>query len=238
MSKTWVIGGTSGIGAAVCDELRQRAIRSQLQSGDVGHLASWSLCITGEERDVTRASSLADYIERHKPFDEVVYCVGIQRLGFLGDDIEDDVRDIFAANVLGFINVLDKLRGHQGTHPLSVVAIVSDASRVPMRSSIAYCASKAALYQAIRVAARETAPTWRVNGVSPGIVADTPMTRQLDRDVLAQRGWTAEQAAEYEASLIPMRRRALPQEVAHVIADVLRGPQYMTGSIVEITGGK
>jgi NAD(P)-dependent dehydrogenase (short-subunit alcohol dehydrogenase family) len=233
--KTWVIGGLSGIGAAVVERLRE------CEKQDIDDLASdWrlSLKVTGENVDVTDPIAIRSFIDRHTPFDEVVYCAGIQRLGFLGHYIRQNVKKIFAVNVLGFINVLDTLRMVQASQPLSVVAIVSDASHVAMRGSIGYCASKAALAQAIRVAARETAPDWRVNGVSPGVVADTPMSDYIDKMVPVMRGWTVEQAAEYEQSLIPMRRRAQKAEVAQVVIDVLRGPEYMTGSIIEITGGK
>jgi 2,3-dihydro-2,3-dihydroxybenzoate dehydrogenase len=231
--KTWVIGGLSGIGAAVADRLRtQHNADNGMGKPDL------SLKLTGLDVDVSDMELVREFIGRNKPINELVYCAGIQKMGFLGDDIIEDVADVFLINTLGFIHVMDVLRSEQGTHPLSVVAVVSDASRVPMRGSIAYCASKAALHQAVRVAARETAPTWRVNGVSPGIVADTPLTDGVDADVRKLRGWTAEQAAAYEASLIPMGRRARKEEVARVIVDVLRGPMYMTGSIVEITGGK
>lgn len=227
--KTWVIGGLSGIGEAVATRLRGYTVPGED-----------TLLTTGLDVDVRRHKYryLEEFIARHAPFREVVYCAGVQRLGALGDGVIGDVWEIFNVNVLGFIAVMDALRKHQGTQPLSVVAVVSDASRVPMRGSIGYCASKAALHQAVRVAARETAPHWRVNGVSPGIVADTPLTAGVDREVQQLRGWSADEAAAYEASLIPMRRRALKEEVSQVILDVLRGPEYMTGSIVEITGGK
>lgn len=107
-----------------------------------------------------------------------------------------------------------------------------------MRRSITYCASKAALVQAVRVAGRELAPWVRVNAVSPGIIDETPMTVSIDREVMEQRDWTREQALEYERSLIPMGRRGNKGEVADLIMHTLLGPVYMTGANIEINGGK
>jgi pteridine reductase len=107
-----------------------------------------------------------------------------------------------------------------------------------MRNSIAYCSSKAALVQAVRCAARELAPHVRVNAVSPAIIEHTPMTTNIDAAVQLQRGWSEEEALEYERKLIPMGRRATKEEVAQVVLQTLAGPQFMTGSNIEITGGK
>jgi NAD(P)-dependent dehydrogenase (short-subunit alcohol dehydrogenase family) len=224
--RTWIIGGTSGIGAAVADRIRYSGNGPQ------------TLLLTDENVDVTEPFALMRYIGRHKPIHEVVFCAGVNHPEMIGDGLTHKARITFDVNVVGFLNVLDQLRSEQGHQPTSIVAVTSDAARIAMRGSIAYCASKAALSHAIRCAARELAPTWRVNGVAPGIIADTPMTAAIDRRIPSLRGWTPEYAAEYEKSMIPMRRRGRPDEVARVIVDALRGPEYMTGTIVEITGGK
>jgi len=144
--------------------------------------------------------------------------------------------DVFDVNVFGFFNVLNQLLARQEGG--NVLALVSDSSHTPMRGSMAYCTSKAALHQAVRVAARELSPEWRVNGVSPSIVAGTRMTKFVDETVPGFRGWDPEKAAEYEKSMVPIGRRATKLEVARVMLDVLMGPAFMTGSIVEMTGGK
>jgi NAD(P)-dependent dehydrogenase (short-subunit alcohol dehydrogenase family) len=169
---------------------------------------------------------------------EVAYCAGVNLLDQIEKVDEADLHQTFDVNVMGFIRVLGVLRRVVGPVLLSVVAVASDAARVPMRNSITYCASKAALVQAVRVAARELAPLVRVNAVSPAIIADTPMTWALDKAVQAQRGWSEEEALAYERSLIPMGRRATKAEVAQVILQTLAGPDFMTGANIEITGGK
>jgi NAD(P)-dependent dehydrogenase (short-subunit alcohol dehydrogenase family) len=108
-----------------------------------------------------------------------------------------------------------------------------------MRTSAIYCASKAALEMAVRVASRELAPLgWRVNAVAPGKVADTPMTSYVDQRVMEIRGWTEEQASEYERQSSPLGRMVTKEEVADVILNVLNGPQAQTGEIIAVNGGR
>jgi NAD(P)-dependent dehydrogenase (short-subunit alcohol dehydrogenase family) len=219
---TLVIGGNSGIGSQVVDDL----------DGNV-----WA---PGEvELDVTEPYQISSWLMRQGvQYDRVVYSAGAHGLEMIGKMDPNPMRHIFAVNVMGFIHTLDKLRRFQGDYPTSIVAIVSDAATVPMRGSVNYCASKAALAQAIRVAARECAPDWRVNGVSPGIVDDTPMTEYIDATIPDFRGWTAEHARAYEQSQIPMSRRCTKREVAQVVISTLNGPGFLTGAIIPLTGGK
>jgi NAD(P)-dependent dehydrogenase (short-subunit alcohol dehydrogenase family) len=173
-------------------------------------------------------------------YDRIVYSAGVNNPAMIGSLYASDVASTFAVNVSGFIHMLNALRMSDGDESVqrSIVAVVSDAATVPMRGSIAYCSSKAALAMAIRCAAREMAPWWRVNGVAPGIVADTPMTDRLDDEIPAMRGWTTDEALSYERSLIPMERRCTKAEVAQLVLSVLDGPEYLTGAIIPITGGK
>lgn len=224
---TLVIGGTGdGIGATFVRRMEMHTI-------DNLFVPSLS------QLDVTNRYDLGDYFSKFE-FDRIVYCAGIQTLTMLGSgEVAELSSEIFHVNVMGFISMLDAIAVHHNrSRPLSIVAVVSDAARVPMRGSINYCASKAALAMAIRCGARELAPWCRVNGVSPTVVFDTPMTRYIDGEVPRLRGWSVEQTAEYERSMIPMGRRATKNEVATLIYDVLYGPEMLTGSIIEMTGGK
>lgn len=170
---------------------------------------------------------------------DLAYFAGYNRLMALGEINSSSLRHSFAVNVEGFINVINSMCANGWKdQKVNVCVIASDAARIPMRHSIAYCSSKAALVMAVRCAARELAPSWRVNAVSPGIVAGTPMTEYIDREVPKLRGWTLEQANEYERSMIPMGRRATKAEVAEVVLSTLQGPEYLTGANIELNGGK
>lgn len=169
---------------------------------------------------------------------DVVYCAGVNRLSAIKDVDEIELWETFNVNVMGFIRLMKVLVNVYGEDGANVVAVASDAARNAMRNSINYCASKAALVQAVRVAARELAPAYRINAISPAIIDATPMTMDIDIEVQQQRGWTEEEARAYERTMIPMGRRAEKYEVAQVILSTLIGPDFLTGSNIEITGGK
>jgi NAD(P)-dependent dehydrogenase (short-subunit alcohol dehydrogenase family) len=93
---------------------------------------------------------------------------------------------------------------------------------------VAYAASKFALRGLTAAAAAEVAPFGiLVNSVAPGFV-DTELTRS----VLGEKG------AEEAASLVPMRRLAQAEEIAHAVA-WLTSPEntYMTGQDLIVDGG-
>jgi len=219
--KVWVIGGTSGIGAAVADHF---AIDGN--GNDV--------FISGKDTaDVREMDALEGYHATYGPFDTVIYSAGVNKLDWIRH-ASWYMTAVYDVNVAGFVRTLGVI---SGTECRSVVAISSDAATRPMRTSIAYCASKAALDMAVRCAARELSPM-RVNAVSPGMTADTEMTAYIDAAVPAIRGWTPEHAADYEKSQSPIGRRGTPQEIARVVYDVATGPDFMTGSIVTVNGGR
>jgi NAD(P)-dependent dehydrogenase (short-subunit alcohol dehydrogenase family) len=159
----------------------------------------------------------------------------------------DIVDDMFNVNVFGFMRVVKTMANHWRTpFPRSLVAVTSDAARRPMRTSMAYCASKAALDMCIKQAAREHAPiefgpggAIRVNGVAPGMTAPTGMSEYIDEAVPAIRGWTLAKAKEYEASQNPMHRRISPAEIAAAVKYMLvDSPMSQTGSIMEVNCGR
>ena len=232
----WVIGGTSGIGAAIVSRLKS-------DGADYVH-------VTGEECDVRSDAALGR--EREKlhaisgdDFHSVVYCAGISRLSWLGRMGVQGLRhasDVLDVNCLGFIRLLNTLGDDNiglGSKPFSVVAISSDAARRPMRTSAAYCASKAALDMVVRVAAREMGPYgWRINAVSPGMVEGTIMSKAVDAQVKKTRHWNDEYTRSYERQQEVVPGRIPPEDVASIVVDVLHGPKHLNGSIVEFNGGR
>ena len=223
MANTWVIGNAeNSIGEAV---------QTLLHKEGFGPVTG-----TGTEVDVTSPKTLENFLIQNGPFDDVVYCAGIASLQWIKDLDPIDIMQVFDVNVFGFMNVIKALVTTQTVG--NVVVVVSDASHQPMRGSMAYCTSKAALHQAVRVAARELAPKWRINGVSPAAVEGTRMTAWIDENVPKFRGWKPDQAKEYELASLPMKRRITREETAQGIVDVLFGVKYMNGAIVPLTGGK
>lgn len=230
--KGLIIGGTSpaGVGKA-CNDWLEADSRFPLIEWDVP---------SPDELDVGSSAQIHQFL-RNCPFDGyeyILYSAGLNELRYAEDEENEHLSRIFEVNVFGFITLLGQHRALFPGREFSAVAIVSDAMRTPMRGSVAYCSSKAALAMAVRTLAREFAPACRVNGVAPGVVEGTTMSNYIDETVPAFRGWSKDQAREYEQSGQPFKRRVHTQEVAEVVANTLYGPHYMSGSIIEITGAK
>ena len=225
--KVLIVGGNSGIGEEVS--------RSLLKS----HKSLTQFIPTRDFMDVTSRNSVGQFIEATGPFDYIVYSAGWNRLAWVREQaVTFLAEDMFSVNCAGFITTISEHIKQFPATPLSAVVVSSDAAEIPMRGSVAYCASKAALNMAVRTMARELAPFHRINAVAPGMVDGTPMTEYIDETVPPFRDWTHEQARNYERQNTPTKRRATLGEVAETIAWVLFGPAQMTGSIVSINGGR
>jgi len=227
MDKTLVLGGNSGIGQAVVNKLVEEYELNK--PGEV---------LAPERLDVDVASylDLQSYLSKHGPFRYIVYSAGINVLEWI-EDLTATWASI-AVNYMGFVNLISIHKSQYPDQQVSVVAVSSDAAEKPMRGSLAYCASKAALDMAIRCAARELAPLWRVNGVAPGMVEGTAMTKYIDEEIPRFRNWSPEKALEYERSQVPTGRRATLDEVSELICWILLGPEQINGEIVRINGGR
>lgn len=226
-----MVGGNTGIGEACYKRLEFLKVAGYL--GDEVDIDRPGIV----DLDITSQESIEEFMLRAPYYTHVIYTAGVPRLDWAENlTLEDYVAD-YMVNVFGFGVLLGEMRKNSDV-PFSAVAMVSDAYRNPMRGSATYCSSKAALAALIKNLAREWAPTHRVNGIAPAVVADTPISDYIDATVPDFRGWPAQKAAAYEASLLPMGRRITKDEVAITTLDVLFGPDYLTGSIIEITGGK
>lgn len=217
-----VLGATKGnIGMTIWQALTDRGIRAD------GY---------GRQDFDVMSPKLTEVITKLQPT-HVVYSVGITELNWLQDVGQDSFEEVMRVNVGGFISVMQDL--HYVRSECSVVAITSDAAWRPMRTSLLYCASKAALEMAVRVASRELASEgWRVNAVAPGTVEDTPMTHRVDQRVLELREWSNEYAEQYERNSSALGRPVTKAEVAEVVLAVLFGPAAQTGQVIAVNGGR
>jgi len=229
--KTLVIGAhTFGIGDAFIEHWGQQFFPEG---------ANWDNMYqpTREQLDVRDNQAIMLYMMNHGPFDEIVYSAGVSQLKWMQDITWRDLDRVYDVNVAGAILVAATHRNLYPEHPVRYAVVVSDAAHTPMRGSIAYTTSKAALEMAVRNMARELAPLWTVVGVSPGVVEGTQMTRDLAKEIPDFRGWTEDQAREYEG-VPPIGRRVQKSEVAETLWFAITGPPALNGSIITINGGK
>jgi NAD(P)-dependent dehydrogenase (short-subunit alcohol dehydrogenase family) len=225
--KALIVGGHSGIGLVTAGLIK------------VNH-PKMELCIPEKEiLDVRSHVEIHACVRMEGPFTHILYSAGVNELSWADNPNLDTVMyDAMEVNCFGFAVLIGEHVRQFPAHEFSAVAVSSDAGRIPMRGSLAYCVSKAALNMAVRQLARELAPSCRVNAVAPGMVDGTNMTRYIDEHIPYFRGWTPEYTAEYERQGIPTGRRATLSEVAETIEWVLMGPGQMTGAIIDINGGR
>lgn len=246
----WVVGGTSGIGAAITDKLLDMNIRV------------WS---TGEKVDVTSYELLLEQLsiivqeqDETDKLEQVYFCAGVTELEWLGEmgpfGVENQA-GVIDVNLKGYINLMDALvwfwkQGNlirRDGPPMKVCAISSDAATRPMRTSIGYCASKAGLDMAIRVAARELGPEgWKVFGIAPGMMDNnkrypSKMTSYIDKRVPDVREWSTQTAYNYEVqqAVIKDPLRINPDVIADLAVEtMLRAGRHINGSIIQFNGGR
>lgn len=217
--KIWVVGGSSGIGAECAKSL---------------DLAGHEVCPTGSEVDVRRGDILSAYDSTRGPFEGLVYSAGVNWLDWIQDLDPEEALRLYDINVLGLIRVL------QAAPDLKrVVVIGSDAAWRPMRTSLAYNASKAALHAAVQCVARERgSDSFAINVVAPGLTEGTEMTEYVRERTEEIRGWSLDSLDDYMVGQIPLGRPAYPIEIAHVVRDVMEFPSYVNGAIIPVNGGR
>lgn len=144
------------------------------------------------------------------------------------------LEEVFRVNVIGTIlccrEAVRRMSTAHGGSGGSIVNVSSIASRIGGAGEwVHYAASKGAVDSFTLGLAREVAAEGiRVNAVSPGIVAT---------ELHAKAG--APDRLERLAPGIPMKRPGTPNEVAQTILWLLSdAPAYLTGSILEIGGGR
>jgi len=106
----------------------------------------------------------------------------------------------------------------------AIVNTVSVAAFAGGGSSIAYVTAKAGLVGLTRELARGLAPHVRVNGIAPGLVNSAWECSFGDTEALAKQ-------------TIPLQSVGQPADYAEAIAYLCAGANYVTGEILEISGG-
>jgi NAD(P)-dependent dehydrogenase (short-subunit alcohol dehydrogenase family) len=121
----------------------------------------------------------------------------------------------------------------------SIVASVSKAALVPGREAVAYGGSKAALLQALRVAAMELGEDGiRVNAINADQI-DTPLFLRFVRERAASRGVSVEAQLESYRSRNLLGASLIPAEAVADLAVLLASDRFRftTGDILTVDGG-
>jgi len=231
-----VTGSASGIGAAVARSLAglgASVVVNSVRSTDAGRSLAATLGrgATYVQADVGQPEEAERLVETavadHGRLDVVINNAGTT-VKIPHHDLEAATpavwRQILDVNVIGAFQVCAAAVPHiRAAGGGSIVNVSSVAGVRPTGSSIPYAVSKAALNHLTLLLANVLGPEIRVNAVAPGLV-DTPWTKE----------WELERA--FVAGTAPLRRTALPEDVAEAVIGLLRST-YQTGTVVLVDGG-
>jgi NADP-dependent 3-hydroxy acid dehydrogenase YdfG len=186
-----ITGGSSGLGAAIAQELAGPGVRLALTGQNRERLAEVAaLCAAdGAEvetavLDVADRQAMAAFVaatDAAAPLDLVVANAGISAGTGDGAESPEQARRIFAVNVDGVVNTVAPILDAMAARGSGQIAIISSlAGFRGLPGAPAYCASKAA----VRVWGEALRADWsrrgvRVNVVCPGFVT-TRMTARND----------------------------------------------------------
>lgn len=219
-----VVGGGSGIGAAVAARHREAGTRVVVWDLADGEIA----CDITDPLQVDVAVDAT--VARIGVPATVTITAGIGHGALLAQATSDEWDRVMGTNAKGVWLAMRALARAMADTPNepggSIVATSSVSGRLPDRTMGLYCASKAALDMVVRVAAAEWAPTIRVNAVAPG-VTDTPMLGRAPRD----GDWLAGVAAR-----TALGRLGTADDIAETVLAV-HGMTWVTGQVIECDGG-
>jgi len=241
-----VTGSAVGVGRATALELARRGAsvvinysrseaEAQQTAADVEALGAGALVVRA---DVSQDDQVRDMVrralDRFGSVDVLVNNAGITRFVDFRDleGLSEDMWDrILAVNVKGVFFCSRAVVPHmkqQGSG--CIVNISSVAGITSVGSSIAYCASKAAVINLTMAFARTFAPEVRVNCVAPGFVDTRWHSARAE-------------AADYEALKeriaqgTPLARVCTAEDIAQAVLSLIEGADFVTGQTLVVDGG-
>jgi len=249
-----VLGGGSGIGKAAAHRFANEGAHVVVADldGPAAQAVASEIGLTHKDRaigvtlDVRDDASLAHLVQEtvlaFGGIDSLFYTAGqAPRFAAVTALRRDDLQRQLDVHYLGAVLAMGAVASVMQRQQLggSIVASVSKAALAPGRDAAAYGGSKAALLQAMRVAALELGGDGiRVNAINADQV-ETPLFLRFVRERAAMRGVTPEQQLETYRRRNAMGVSLIPAESVADVAALLASERfrYTTGDIITIDGG-
>lgn len=231
-----VTGASSGIGRAtaiLCAEMgakvvalgrnEQRLAETMAQLQGEGHIMS--------AFDLNDEKAMDAAIAALSLVDGVACCAGVANMNPFQFVAKEEMDRVFSANFFSPVMLVNKLLKAKKLQKGSSVVFVSsvDGPKVVHAGNSVYSASKSALVGMARnMAVDLVGKKIRVNSVLPG-TTDTKMIRTAN---------VTEEMLQETAKALPMKRFAVPQEIANAIVFLLsEASSYITGAELVVDGG-
>lgn len=233
--KTYIVTGcSSGLGAAICKVLGECnfVVGLDIIVPDA-HVDHYIRCDLQDPEQVTFAA--AECQGYH--IVGLINCAGINEINMLEDLTLDNWNRVMNLNARAIYLTarafLPELIATKGT----ILNIVSNAAHMPMTASLAYNASKGAAHIMTLQLARELTRRHNITvfGVAPNKMTGTEMSRYIDSRVPEVRGWTREQADDYQRQSLLTGEETPPEVVANFIGYLLsssRNHRFLSGCVI------
>lgn len=240
-----VTGGGTGVGRATALSLARRGCavainysrsrdEAEATAADIEKLGVKALVMRADvAEDAECRAFVAAAVEAFGRLDVLVNNAGTTRFvnhADLDALTNDDWHRTLAVNTVGPFQCARAARGALAANGHGAIVNVSSVAGLrAMGSSIAYCASKAALNNLTIALARVLAPEIRVNAVAPGFITG----RWLEKGL----GEAFAQVKAYQEQRAALGSVCEPQDVANAILSLVTGSDLVTGQVLPVEGG-
>jgi NAD(P)-dependent dehydrogenase (short-subunit alcohol dehydrogenase family) len=249
-----IIGGGSGIGAAAARRFVEEGAHVVIADldGSMSESVAKEISANFPGRALSAATDVRDDASLDDLFcravlefgglDCLFYTAGLPpRFAPITEITRDDLQRQLEVHYLGAVQAIGHAAAIMQRQGLggSIVASVSKAAVVPGRDAVAYGGSKAALLQALRVAAVELGrDNIRVNAINADQI-ETPLFLQFVRERAQSRGVSVEEQLDAYRSRNLMGATLIPPEAVADMAVLLASDRFRftTGDILTVDGG-
>ena len=234
-----VTGGAQGIGFAIAQRYVAEGARVVIGDLDLGaseaavHRLGGRNFARAVRCDVTNADEVdalvATAVSEFDGLDVMVNNAGITRDATMRKMTEEQFDQVIAVHLKGTWNGTRKAAAIMRENESGAIVNISSLSgKVGLAGQTNYSAAKAGIVGLTKAAAKELAHLGvRINAIQPGLI------RSAMTEAMPQKIWDAKLAE------IPMGRAGEPSEVASVALFLASDlSSYMTGTVLEVTGGR
>lgn len=238
-----VTGGSNGLGQLIIEKLCNDRYESGIVDFSIYNLDCDTSAMVKRDNvtnifcDISKYESIIEVSKEIRNIDILINNAGANHISYLENLDENNYDYLMNTNSKSIYLTskifLEKLTRSKGT----ILNIVSNASHIPMTNSLAYNASKGAAHIMTLQLARELTKKNGITvfGISPNKLKDTKMSAYINNRVPQLRGWTEEQAEEYQKSALVTGEETDPEKLAEFISYLLfskENHKYLSGCIL------